>query len=208
MMFARQLIHLYPGLADLHIVFFLAAGFLQVLLLVGFVFVFVRLRKAPFAALGLGRLSLSDLFSYGVVGGVGVFFLVTIMMALIISFFPQPPQLQPLAELIMNARSWRELLLPLLLVGVGAPLSEELYFRGFVYPVLRSRVGVNLGIIITACFFAALHLDPVRFLPLALGGAFLTYFREKTESLYPSIIAHSVWNVVMTFFAFYSGQLL
>lgn len=204
----RPLIYQFPELGNPELVFFLAAGFLQVILLVGFVLGCVHLRKAPFAALGLGRLSWSDLFNYGVVGGMGVFLLVTTIMAVMISFFPQPPQPQPLAELIMSAGDWRGLLLPLLLVGVGAPLSEELYFRGFVYPVLRSRIGVAWGIIITACFFAALHFDPVRFFPLALGGAFLTYFREKTGSLYPSLAAHSVWNVVMTFFAFYSGQAL
>lgn len=204
---SKWLIRLFPGLGDPKIIF-LAAGFLQVFLLVGFVLASLHLHRAPLAALGLGRLSWSNLFNYGIVGGMGVFLLVTTVMALIVSLFPQPPQPQPLAELIMNIDNWRELVLPLLLVGVGAPLSEELYFRGFVYPVLRSRTGVTLGIILTACFFAVLHFDPVRFFPLALGGAFLTYFCEKTESLYPSIAAHSVWNIVMTFFAFYSGQVL
>ena len=198
---------LFWGL-NTRVTFLLMAGFLQAVLLGGFVLAVVRLRKASPAALGLRGFSWHDVFIYGAMGGVGVFFLVSLLMVLIISFLPHTPPPQPIAELIANTRSWREVLLPLLLVGVFAPLSEELYFRGFVYPVLRSRTGVAGGIILTACFFGGLHFDPIRFLPLSLGGAFLTLLCEKTGSLYPSLFAHSIWNILMTAIAFLLNQTL
>lgn len=197
----------FPGLNS-RLVIFLMAGFIQAFLLGGFVLAFARLRKVSPAILGLGGFSWRDIFTYGVMGGMGVFCLVSMVMVLIISLLPHPPQPQPIAEFIINARSWMEILPSLLLVGVFAPLSEELYFRGFVYPVLRSRIGVAWGIILTACFFGGLHFDMVRFLPLSLGGVFLAFFCERTGSLYPSLIAHSTWNTMMTVIAFLTNQAL
>lgn len=198
---------LFWGL-NTRVTFLLMAGFLQAVLLGGFVLAVVRLRKSSPAVLGLRDFSWHDVFVYGVAGGIGVFFLMILLMVLIISLLPHTPQPQPIAELIVNTHSLREVLLPWLLVGVFAPFSEELYFRGFVYPVLRSRTGVAGGIILTACFFGGLHFDPIRFLPLSLGGAFLTLLCERTGSLYPSLFAHSIWNTLMTAIAFLLNQTL
>lgn len=175
----------------------LIAGFLQGILMVVFVLFAVRIRKAPLAALGVGSINLRNILFYGVLGGTGVFLLVTVIMAMIISFLPQTPQPQAVADLILNARGWEQIASLLLLVGVIAPVSEELLFRGFIYPVLRSRIGVSWGITATACLFGLMHFDLVRFVPLAIGGACLNIFCEKSNSIYPAIAAHSMWNTVM-----------
>ena len=38
-----------------------------------------------------------------------------------------------------------------------APLMEELFFRGFLYPVLRRGIGITAAIFVTAFAFAMLH---------------------------------------------------
>jgi membrane protease YdiL (CAAX protease family) len=43
-----------------------------------------------------------------------------------------------------------------------------------------------------------MHFDFIRFLPLAVGGLVLTWLYEKTKSLWSVIIAHGVWNILMT----------
>ena len=37
------------------------------------------------------------------------------------------------------------------------PLMEELFFRGFLYPVLARRTGVLSGILVTGLFFGLIH---------------------------------------------------
>ena len=61
--------------------------------------------------------------------------------------------LRPLVQLF--GEQW---LLALLVVGVGAPLSEELLFRGFLLSALaRSRLGFAGGAVITTAWWTALH---------------------------------------------------
>lgn len=106
-----------------------------------------------------------------------------------------PPQSFALA-VQGSAHNW-ELVLLLFLGGVAAPLKEELIFRGMLYPPLRQAYGRGLGIVLTSLFFALLHLDVVRFVPLFLGGVVLAWLYERTGSLWPSIIAHGTWNTLM-----------
>jgi hypothetical protein len=146
--------------------------------------------------LGLSGASWRDLLYYGVCGGFVISLLMIIAMSVFLSFSHLSPQPQPVVDLIVSVSHDRWLFLgALLLAGVFAPVCEELYFRGFVYPVLRCRFGVPAAVLITSCLFAAIHFDLVRFLFLALLGAFLTMVCEKTRSLIPAIAAHSAYNL-------------
>ncbi len=194
---------IFPAIGSFEAAYVFTAVFLQSILIIMLILGVVYLRKAPLAAVGLQKCSWNNLFFYGITGGLGVLILVTVVMSIIISFFPQPPDPQPIAELIFSVRGWIQVLPILLLTGFFAPVSEELFFRGFLYPVLRCRFGVIGGIVTSACIFGAMHLDLVRFLPLALGGACLAIFCERAASVYPAIVAHSMWNTIMTLLAFF-----
>lgn len=82
-----------------------------------------------------------------------------------------------------------------LLVMVGAPIVEELFFRGLFFSALRKR-GVNafLTIVITAVVFAGFHLEPTRFLVLLPTGLVLGWVRWRTGSTGAAMLAHGVVN--------------
>ena len=96
-----------------------------------------------------------------------------------------------------QAKTPFEIFVPFFIGGILAPVGEEIYFRGFAYPVFKKKLGVRGGILATAVFFSLLHFDAVRFLPIFIGGAGLAWLYESTGSLITPIIAHSVWNVSM-----------
>jgi len=80
-----------------------------------------------------------------------------------------------------------------------APLFEELFFRGFLYPVLARRIGVVLGVVITAACFGLIHapqlgraLGPV--LVVFLVGLALTIVRAVTKSVAASLLIHIAYN--------------
>jgi uncharacterized protein len=79
-------------------------------------------------------------------------------------------------------------------VAVAAPIAEELFFRGFIYPALRARVGVVLGLVITSAFFALLHLTPTVLPTLFVIGAGLGVLYEATGSIWPGVFMHSAIN--------------
>ena len=82
-----------------------------------------------------------------------------------------------------------------LLVMVGAPVVEELFFRGLFFSALRKRgVGPVLTIAITGVVFAGFHFEPTRFLVLLPTGLLLGWVRWKTGSTGAAMVAHGVVN--------------
>ena len=86
------------------------------------------------------------------------------------------------------------------------PLIEELFFRGFLYPVLARRLGLILGVFLTAIPFALIHFfeygawGPV--LVIFLVGVVLTVVRARQNSVASSFIVHAVYNGVQMGLAF------
>ena len=80
-----------------------------------------------------------------------------------------------------------------------APLMEELFFRGFLYPVLARRLGMFGGILFTSLAFALLHGDQLRYswaavLIIFLVGVALTTVRAVTKSVAASFLMHVGYN--------------
>jgi membrane protease YdiL (CAAX protease family) len=86
-------------------------------------------------------------------------------------------------------------------VCIGAPFIEELFFRGLVQTRLVGRLGAVPGIAITSALFGAAHLigwvGPITIVfAVAITGAGLVFglLRHLTGRLGPSIVAHCVLN--------------
>ncbi|MFB3815626.1 MAG: lysostaphin resistance A-like protein [Terriglobales bacterium] len=83
-----------------------------------------------------------------------------------------------------------------------APLVEELFFRGFLYPALARRLGIVAGILITAFAFALIHASQLGHawgpvLLLFIVGAALTVTRAKTASVAASFLVHVGYNLAL-----------
>jgi len=80
---------------------------------------------------------------------------------------------------------------------VLVPLGEELLFRGALHGWLRRRLSARWTIVTTAAIFAAIHQFLVV-LPIAfLFGAGIGWVRERTGSVIPGIIAHSLNGLLL-----------
>jgi uncharacterized protein len=80
-----------------------------------------------------------------------------------------------------------------------APLMEELFFRGFLYPVLTRRLGFSAAVFLTALVFALLHGAQLMFswgpmLVIFLVGFVLTMVRAKTNSVAAALLVHMAYN--------------
>jgi membrane protease YdiL (CAAX protease family) len=86
---------------------------------------------------------------------------------------------------------------------VGAPVIEELFFRGLLQNRLVQRYGVGVGIPVASVLFGAAHLIGWEGLPTAVnawavtfGGLVLGATYHYSRRLGASIIAHALFNVV------------
>jgi membrane protease YdiL (CAAX protease family) len=78
-------------------------------------------------------------------------------------------------------------------VTLVAPAVEELMFRGAGYSLLEP-FGRRLAIVVVGVGFGLIH-GLLEGLPVITAfGIGLTYLRSRTESVYPCIILHSVFN--------------
>jgi membrane protease YdiL (CAAX protease family) len=187
----------------------LISSFIQTILFLFFIGVFVVGRhKLGIRYLGLVKTKIGHWLGIGVINGVVLFFAVVLIGAIIIRFLPVEIKPQPIAEIIVTAETKWERLIPFIVASIFAPISEELYFRGFLYPSLRKKIGVRGGILVTSLIFGGLHFDFVRMIPLAFGGIWLNWLYEKSGSIYTSIVAHSVWNGIMTLLIYWIPEIV
>lgn len=112
--------------------------------------------------------------------------------------------------LMLGGDSWGSLVLSLLVVGVMAGLSEELFFRGALQRVLLSRpMGVHAAVWITAVAFSAMHMQLFGFVPRLLLGAFFGYAMVWSGSVWVPVLLHVVNNsmVVTARFLYLRGDM-
>ena len=117
---------------------------------------------------------------------------------------PIEPQL-PLTMFLEETTSWKIFLMSVFIVFV-APFFEEIFFRGFLYPLLRKYMGVAKATILSSVFFGSLHFNFNAFFSIVCIGIFLAYLYEKTGSLFASIIFHSLNNLVAVLLVLYAFQ--
>jgi hypothetical protein len=77
--------------------------------------------------------------------------------------------------------------------------SEEVYFRGWLQPVLAERWGDSAAVGVTALLFALLHLiagaeGGIAFVNLLLGGLLFGWLAVRTRGIAAPVLAHFAWN--------------
>ena len=89
------------------------------------------------------------------------------------------------------------------------PLMEELFFRGFLYPVVARRWGAVWGILLTALPFGLMHFFQYgnswgAVLIVFMVGVVLTTIRAMTKSVASSFLAHVGYNGTLMVLAAWS----
>jgi membrane protease YdiL (CAAX protease family) len=126
-------------------------------------------------------------------------FVLSIGLQALAHFLPIPKEL-PIDDFFRTpAEAWALGILSITL----APLMEELFFRGFLYPVLARRLGLPIAVVLTALGFAALHGAQLQFswgpvLVIFLVGVVLTVVRAKTNSVAAGVLIHMAYNGTIT----------
>lgn len=84
-----------------------------------------------------------------------------------------------------------------LLSVVGIPLTEELFFRLYLYSYLRGLTGVVTAILVTSLVFSSFHGISVLTLAIFLGAIFMSLCVELTGSILPPLTLHAGFNFLM-----------
>lgn len=93
----------------------------------------------------------------------------------------------------MLARPSRVLLLVPWIVFIG-PLSEEVFFRGYLFRLIRQHAGFPAGLIVSSVMFAAIHFNLSGFLIYLLIGCVLGAVYERSATLWTPVVGHMTAN--------------
>lgn len=108
-------------------------------------------------------------------------------------------------ELLIGGSGLGSLLVSVLIVGVLAGFSEELFFRGALQRLLgMTRMNRHVAVWLTAFVFSAVHFQFFGFVPRMLLGAFFGYLLLWSGSLWLPVIAH-VFNNTLVVISEYAG---
>lgn len=81
-------------------------------------------------------------------------------------------------------------------VVVTAPITEEIFFRGFLFRGLARDIGFVAGAVVSGLIFSSAHISLGAILPFTAIGAIFALSYRQTGSLYTPIVMHMIFNLV------------
>lgn len=173
---------------------------LVVLLLI---YVVVKRCGSSWCELGITGKHLFSNILWGLLVGLALLFVSLYSERMFTTLLLLTPSQHPLVTLVVASHSWQELLVPLFLAGVAAPITEELLYRTFTFLPLTKRFGLVIGSLGSAFIFALMHFNLFWLTEMVIVGVGLALLYFKTGSLISAVVAHSFINsskILMIYF--------
>lgn len=110
---------------------------------------------------------------------------------------------------MLGKRTTGELVMNVIFIAVFAGIGEELLFRGVLQRLfIKATKNPWLGIIITAFFFSAMHLQFFGFIPRFLMGILLGAVYWYSGSLLVTMAAHFFYDALIIVLVYFNPQML
>lgn len=125
-----------------------------------------------------------------------LFFIVTLLTVVLqiatdplTSWMTMPDYFKQLLQSLINGSTGQ-----IIAIVVAAPLLEELLLRGFIERGMIYHSGGTKAIIISACIFGVMHLNPWQALPAFIMGLVFGWIYWRTHNLWLTILMHFLTN--------------
>lgn len=123
--------------------------------------------------------------------------------------------IQPELVLFLNAMNsgYAGLAVVVLAGAVGAPVLEEILFRGQLQGAIHRKLTGKTerapihAIAITSAVFALIHFQPLAIPPLFVAGAVFGWIRWRSGSLALPIAAHILMNFISLIVLYFTGEI-
>ena len=84
----------------------------------------------------------------------------------------------------------------ILIIGMIAPIAEEILFRGVIYQALRKHFHIGVAIGVQALLFGLVHINGVQIVYATLMGIVCGYMVYRTKSLWSGVVIHIANNTI------------
>ena len=146
-----------------------------------------------------GKLGLGSRIALGAIGLAVLAWFVYILFAGFLAPLLQPDQEDVTRELGTNKDELGSVAVAAFLIVLAAPLSEEMFFRGFMFGGLRRSMSIWPAALISAAVWGSLHLGAGNIgvaIQLAVFGVILAWLYERSGTLWAPVLAHTINNTI------------
>jgi membrane protease YdiL (CAAX protease family) len=117
----------------------------------------------------------------------------------VIALLLAPEQDDVTQELGYGESNVADVVIGFFIIGV-APITEELFFRGFMFAGMRKRLPFAAAAAISAGIWGLFHFTGAGtwgvVLQLAVFGIVLSWLYERTGSIWPCVAVHAFNNAI------------
>lgn len=168
---------------------------IAITLVFGVYFIALRPKKLSWREVGITSISLKQwktILCYSVLLMIGALLIVVLTSFIGISVENSKTQA------IQQNITFFTVLIAFLSAAVISPIYEEIFYRGFLYRWLRTRLGLVGAIILSSFIFTIAHIPTYNVMPVNFfSGIIFALAYERTNSIWPSIIIHGLTNGMM-----------
>ncbi|AIF42918.1 CPBP family intramembrane glutamic endopeptidase [Virgibacillus sp. SK37] len=168
---------------------------MAVILVLGVYFIAIRPKKLSWSEVGIKPFAKKDwkiIIIYSVILMVGAV-LIVVLTSLIGNTYENSK-----TEAMQQNVTFFSLLIAFISAAVISPLYEEIFYRGFLYRWLRTRIGLNGAILLSSLIFTVIHIPTYNAMPVNFfSGIIFALAYERTDSIWPSVIIHGLTNGIM-----------
>lgn len=201
-----ELINVIPGVEN----FFstslgelFAGGLIYTLVVIVVILPVLVRRRWPYVRqlLGLRRFSLRKSIGWALSAWL-LYMLVTIIVAALSRNLPWIDHTQQQDVGFQDISQPLEYVFAFFALVILPPIAEELLFRGYLFGRLRERFGFVFTTLFVSIVFGFVHLQWNVGIDVAILSIFLCYLREKSGSIWPSVLLHAFKNGIAYFLLF------
>ncbi|MYL57597.1 CPBP family intramembrane metalloprotease [Virgibacillus halodenitrificans] len=168
---------------------------MAVILVLGVYFIAIRPKKLSWSEVGIKPFAKKDwkiIIIYSVILMVGAV-LIVVLTSLIGNTYENSK-----TEAMQQNVTFFSLLIAFISAAVISPLYEEIFYRGFLYRWLRTRIGLNGAILLSSLIFTVIHIPTYNAMPVNFfSGIIFALAYERTGLIWPSVIIHGLTNGIM-----------
>lgn len=122
-----------------------------------------------------------------------------VLAAVVTTFLPE--QENELTRILKSSRA--AVYVTAILATFGAPVVEEVVYRGVLYSAFQRTIGVAWAVVLVTTLFAGVHFvqywgSPGTIVLICVLSLILTMIRVKTGNILPCIVLHFIFNGIQS----------
>lgn len=168
---------------------------IAVTLMAGVYFIALFPKKLSWSEVGVKSFPLKD---WSIIVIYSVILLVGAVLIMVLTSFIGNSWENSKTEAIQQNISFLTVFIAFISAAVISPIYEEIFFRGFLYRWVRTRIGLMGGLLVSSSIFTIIHIPTYNAMPVNFfSGIIFALAYERTNSIWPSVLIHGLTNGFM-----------